>query len=60
MTDLAHLIEKISKMAGIRLKRKVGHVSARYVQLVLITSFYRTFGCPIIYIETYSQCYFGH
>ena len=26
----------------------------------LITSFYRTFGCPIMCIDTYSQCYFGH
>ena len=25
-----------------------------------ITSFYRTFGCPIIYMDTYSQFYFGH
>ena len=25
-----------------------------------ITSFNRTFGCPIICTDTYSQCYFGH
>ena len=24
------------------------------------TSFYRTFGCPIICTDTYSQCYCGH
>ena len=28
--------------------------------VLLISSFYRTFGCPIMYIDSCSQCYFGH
>ena len=39
------------------------NISAKIVDIhrfTCITSFYRTFGCPIIYTDMYSQCYFGH
>ena len=31
-----------------------------WIVTLSITSFNRTFGCPIICIDTYSQCYFRH
>ena len=36
------------------------HITCTTSHTLRITSFYRTFGCPIICTDTYSRCYFGH
>ena len=41
-------------------KTKITLMPTVFVYEELITSFYRTFGCPIICTDTYSQCYCVH